>query len=886
MICVDGSPDICQEILNIHYNVISYFMMKNSFKRIRKLNMITAAVAMGVIIGIVLFLNNKLGNVIRETSALTSIINTAGNQRMLSQNILKNALILIEDSNNTLREKKLDSLVTLFRHSHETLLELQDSGTIESNTLDSLYTKINPYYVELLGICEELQSNDSISAGVKQQLLKAESDFLVIMDEILLEYEHQIGQVWENVISRTSHVVYVIVLLMLIIGFGASAVVQHTIDKFSRDLEKSQNNLEKAHAEIKSKFDKLDFVTNAIQVGIWEKSVLDDSESWSPRLYQLLGFETDEFEGTYKKFVDRVHPSDKEVLNQAAEESFKSGEATTIEVRVKTKDGSYKWVEATGKIKRNNNNQVTLLIGGILDINARKILENQLKVFVENAPAAIAMFDRSMNYLVVSDKWCKDYKLDKDSIIGSNHYDIFPEIGEDWKGVHQKCLGGVVANRAEDRFERANGDVHWMKWEVRPWYISDDEVGGLIMLTQDITDSKLKQEELRKAKDEAINASKAKEQFLATMSHEIRTPLNAINGLTHLLLSEDPRPDQVESLDLLKFSGDNLLSLINDILDISKIESGKLKLEAQTFDLPYLLENIRRSLEYKARESLVSIETRYDDRLPKLFVGDVTRVAQIIYNLAGNAIKFTEDGKVQIDIEYVSSKEKTYTFKVSVIDEGIGISPENQKKIFKSFEQADSGTTRKYGGTGLGLYISKKLLKMMGAEIKLESTLGKGSTFYFNLTLKEGSLEVQERTKLDMKDVDFSDRNVSVLVAEDNIANQVVMKKFLAKAGIKFKIDENGSIILDEILSKSYDMILMDLQMPVMDGYSTTEAIRSRDDSYFKNIPIIALTADAFLDIKGKAMSVGMNDYLSKPFKPSELFGIIHKYAEKGKGIK
>ena len=183
-------------------------------------------------------------------------------------------------------------------------------------------------------------------------------------------------------------VVYVIVLLMLTIGFGASSIVQVTINKFSRNLEESQNNLEKANAEIKSKFEKLDFLTNAIQVGIWEKSVVDNSESWSPRLYQLLGFEANEIEGTYQNFVDRVHPSDIEILNQAAEESFKTGKASTIEIRVKTKDGNYKWVEATGKIKRDDKNRVTLLIGGILDINDRKVLENQLKVFVENAPAA------------------------------------------------------------------------------------------------------------------------------------------------------------------------------------------------------------------------------------------------------------------------------------------------------------------------------------------------------------------------------------------------------------------------------------------------------------------------------------------------------------------
>ncbi|CAN0068686.1 unnamed protein product, partial [Chrysoparadoxa australica] len=395
--------------------------------------------------------------------------------------------------------------------------------------------------------------------------------------------------------------------------------------------------------------------------GICERNESDNKESWSPRLYELLGYEIDEIEGTYENFVKRVHPSDLKVINSAAEESLHTQQPSTIELRIKTKEGIYKWVEATGNIRRDQYGKVSQMIGGIIDINDRKILEDQLKVFIENAPAAIAMFDKSLNYLVASNKWGEDYKVDVGEIIGKNHYEVFPEIGDEWKAIHQKCLKGAVEKNDEDLFIRNNSLKHWMKWEVRPWYRDKNEVGGLIMLTKDITEAKLQKEELRKAKDKAIRASKAKEQFLATMSHEIRTPLNAINGLTHFLLSENPRPEQQESLELLKFSGDNLLNLVNDILDITKIETGKLKLEYQPFDFYYLIENIKKSMTYKANENLVSISTHYDEMLPVIFKGDITRITQIIYNLAGNAIKFTEKGKVHIDVSYLSHEDDEYT---------------------------------------------------------------------------------------------------------------------------------------------------------------------------------------------------------------------------------
>lgn len=829
-------------------------------------------------------LNKKLGAGIVETAELTVIVSTSERQGMLSQNISKNALILMDNPEDASQLDRLDSLNVLFINTHQQLMGYLETKEIRNERVEGLFNQLKPYYTTLTTIHDEILADDSLVVReAMKKILAAESGFLTIMDQISNEYESGLNGSWNQIVNNSSLVSYIFISLMITLGFGVTVYSLNMTKRFSNDLEDSKKRLEQANLEIKSKFEKLEFLTGAIQVGIWEKSYRDHTESWSPRLYQLLGFKPNEFEGTYEKFLERVHPADLEMLNKAAARSLKLEKPSTVEIRVRMKCGAYKWVEASGNVKRGDDHKVVLMIGGVMDINQKKILESQLKVFVKNAPAAIAMFDKKMNYVTVSNQWGEDYQLDIQKIIGENFYNILPEIGDEWKKVHQRCLEGAIEKNDEDQFIRADGNVQWMKWEIRPWYISDDEIGGVLMLTEDITESKVKEAELSQAKDEAIRASKAKEQFLATMSHEMRTPLNAINGLTHFLLSENPKDDQVDSLNLLKFSADNLLVLINDILDISKIESGKLKLDYQAFDFFYLVENIQKSLVYKAKENMVTISTDYDDRLPQVFVGDSARITQIIYNLAGNAIKFTEKGNVKISIEYLSDKRGAYTFRVSVVDDGIGISSENQKKIFKSFEQADSGTARKYGGTGLGLYISKKLLQLMDSDIKLESELEKGSNFYFDLKLEKSSVVIKENGSDELNNLDFSGKDISILIAEDNMANQIVMKKFLTRANINHKIVENGSLVLEELASMSYDLIFMDLQMPVMDGYSATSAIRSKADPYFRQIPIIALTADAFSDIRVKALEVGMDDYLSKPFKPSDLYKIIHKYAERVK---
>ena len=384
---------------------------------------------------------------------------------------------------------------------------------------------------------------------------------------------------------------------------------------------------------------------------------------------------------------------------------------------------------------------------------------------------------------------------------------------------------------------------------------------------------------LMKEKEIAENQAEVKAKFLSTMSHEIRTPMNAVIGLTNVLLRDQPREDQLENLNTLKFSADMLLSLINDILDYSKIEAGKISFENIDFDLRQLITNINKTLLVKAKEKQIDLRMEIEDSIPELVIGDPVRISQIITNLISNAIKFTSEGYVAIQLKLLQKQNKKATIRFSIKDTGIGISQSKFEEIFNSFSQADSDTTRKFGGTGLGLSITKKLLELQNSQIKLESSIGNGSTFYFDLTMPVS--EKTEDKKISTKTLESPLQNfegIEILLVEDNKINVMVAKKFLSKWGLKVDVAENGQIAVDKAQQKDYKLILMDLDMPVMDGYEATQQIRKLSGEKYQSLPIIALSASAVADYKRNAQDAGMNDFITKPFQPHQLNKTISQY--------
>jgi len=422
-------------------------------------------------------------------------------------------------------------------------------------------------------------------------------------------------------------------------------------------------------------------------------------------------------------------------------------------------------------------------------------------------------------------------------------------------------------------------------------YKDDKEnVMGVVIIARDVTDQKKNATELieakvfaeeatriaEEAKYKAESAVKTKQQFLSNMSHEIRTPMNAIIGFTKVLLKTDLSPKQKEYLSAIKLSGDSLIVLINDILDLAKVDAGKMTFEKIPFRMALSISAMIHLFETKIQEKNIKLITEYDKKIPKVLVGDPVRLHQIILNLVSNAVKFTSKGKIIVRVNLLDEDEDQVTIQFAVSDTGIGIEANKIENIFENFQQASSGTSRLYGGTGLGLAIVKHLVEPQGGTISVVSKINEGSTFSFTLSFLKTNVTAE--LELDIVELDSEIKNIKVLVAEDIVLNQLLMKTLLDDFGFDREIADNGRIAIEKLQAKNYDIILMDLQMPEMNGFEATEYIRQKLNS---KIPIIALTADVTTVDLAKCRAVGMNDYIAKPVDErvlySKIVGLVKK---------
>ena len=382
--------------------------------------------------------------------------------------------------------------------------------------------------------------------------------------------------------------------------------------------------------------------------------------------------------------------------------------------------------------------------------------------------------------------------------------------------------------------------------------------------------------ELSDAKQKAESAMLAKSRFLSNISHEMRTPLNGIVGTVNLMLQEPSLPDQQQNLEVLKYSSEHMLSVVNDVLDFSKIEAGKMELLNEAFNMKTLLDKVHTVFKNQFDDKKVAFEFKVDSALDKYFKGDETRLRQVLTNLIGNALKFTEKGKVECMAELISSDSQTADIYFSVQDTGIGMSKEKQQIIFEAFNQGESSTTRRFGGTGLGLTISKKIVSMLGGDLRVESEPGEGSHFFFKIQMP---ISQESRSFVNEKKVSSlnSLKGTRVLVAEDSPVNMTITRKFLERWDVGIHEATNGQEAVQLFETNEYDLVLIDLDMPVMDGYEALTAIRKLN----QNIPAIAFTAAVLPNMKEHLTDKGFNDFLQKPFRPEDLHRKISLYCAK-----
>lgn len=376
-----------------------------------------------------------------------------------------------------------------------------------------------------------------------------------------------------------------------------------------------------------------------------------------------------------------------------------------------------------------------------------------------------------------------------------------------------------------------------------------------------------KNAELIVAKEKAELASKTKANFLSTVTHELRTPLYAVTGITNMLLDENPKPDQVQHLKSLKFSGEYLLTFINDILQINKIEANKVDVEPEVFNLKKKIENVISALNNSALDNNIKVHFDYDKQLPNIFKADQLKISQILINLIGNAIKFTKDGDIWVRVYKIGQKDSSYDVRFEIEDNGIGITKEKQENMFESFSQGSIQINRKYGGTGLGLSIVKGLIDILKGKIYLKSELGKGSTFFFEIPMEHTDEAISEKKVQyfkDVKDVDLE--NIKILVVEDNKINQMITKKILNKMKLHCDLIDNGEEAVDMVKNNNYDVVLMDIHMPGISGLEATRIIRTFD----KELTIFALTAVTLEDKMHEFDEAGFDDIISKPFKQED----------------
>ncbi|RYE31450.1 MAG: PAS domain S-box protein [Sphingobacteriaceae bacterium] len=615
-------------------------------------------------------------------------------------------------------------------------------------------------------------------------------------------------------------------------------------------------------------------VTNGVVINDASNNILWINEAFTT----ITGYNLEDVKGRKLSKIITGSQSDPQILEYADHQTDQK-KSFTIELLTYKKNQEPIWLSVVNSVILDEQGEISRSIEIIRDITERKKTEYDLQVF----SAAIS---KSEVGVLIRDENEKLLWLNKsaEKMLGWNFYEL-KGSGLDSRFVgeltdieaYNNAKQNVVDHQpyeVELQIYKKDGTPIWLLIHSTPLRNSEGVVERHLGILMDISVRKKAEEELIKTREKALQLSRAKETFISVMSHEIRTPINAVINMSRILMEENPAPSQIDNLNILKFSSENLLKLVNDILDFTKIETGNMQLESAPVNLKQLARQTLHTLKFKLDNKDLKLNLNIDSKIPEQVLADSTRLYQILMNLLGNALKFTEKGEVKLSMSLVNENPESVLVKFSVSDTGIGIAQDKLQLIFEAYSQASADTTRKYGGTGLGLTITQKLIELHQSVIKVESEPGKGSEFYFEISFKRNFTEVQKPVIHTL----FEPLSASVLVADDNQINLTLANKILVKWGIKADFAATGLEAYEMAMVKDYDLILMDLHMPVMDGLEATKLIRKQPQEKYQTIPIIALTGSIFgLDLENLHQE-GLTDHFLKPYTPEGLYNKIKPY--------